>query len=184
MDFPLLPLLGLATGLSMDCAAVAAVKGLAVPRVSWRNALWMAAMFGGFQFAMPLLGYLLGVSLGPLVERWDHWIAFGLLTGIGLKMIHEARETKEVGPSPFAWGILLGLSLATSVDSFAAGVVLPMLEAPLLASVLLIGATAATFTLAGLWAGRTFGSLLGRRLDALGGLILLGLAVKTLAEHL
>lgn len=185
MDFPFLPLLGLAIGLSMDCAAVAAAKGLSVRRLSWRNALWMASMFGSFQLVMPVLGYFLGAALGPLVERWDHWIAFGLLAGIGLKMIFDAfGEGEEDGADPFRWGVLLGLSIATSVDSFAAGVVLPMLEAPLAPSVVLIGVTAALLTLVGLWAGRRFGSFLGQRLDVLGGVILLGLAVKTLAEHL
>lgn len=186
MDFPFLPLFGLALGLSMDCAAVAAARALSVRRLSWRNALWMAGLFGGFQAAMPVLGFLLGASLGPLVEAWDHWIAFALLGGIGAKMVYEALvgEHEENPADPFRWEVLLGLALATSVDSFAAGVVLPLVDAPFLASILLIGATAFALTLVGLWAGRSFGSYLGRRLDALGGLILIGLAVKTLVEHL
>lgn len=187
MDFPLFSLLGLAAGLSMDCAAVAAVRGFSTPRLRWRNVLWMSGMFGGFQALMPVLGFLLGASLGPLVERWDHWIVFFLLTGIGGKMLHEAaRGEEEEGDAadPFRWGILFGLAVATSIDSFAAGIVLPMLGAPLFLSVTLIGATAFALTAFGLWAGRRFGALLGRRLDALGGLVLIGLAVKTLVEHL
>jgi len=187
MEFPLLSLLGLATGLSMDCAAVAAVRGLSSPRLRWRNVLWMSGMFGGFQALMPVLGFLLGASLGPLVERWDHWIAFLLLGGIGGKMLHEAlhgEEDESETADPFRWGILFGLAVATSIDSFAAGIVLPMLGAPLLFSVALIGATAFAFTAFGLWAGRRFGGIFGRRLDALGGVVLIGLAVKTLVEHL
>ena len=102
-------------------------------------------------------------------------------------MLHEAaRGEEEEGDAadPFRWGILFGLAVATSIDSFAAGIVLPMLGAPLFLSVTLIGATAFALTAFGLWAGRRFGALLGRRLDALGGLVLIGLAVKTLVEHL
>lgn len=187
MDLPFLPLLGLALGLSMDCAAVAAAKGLATPRLTWKKALSMAAMFGAFQAIMPLLGYFLGATLGPVLGRWDHWIAFVLLAGIGIKMLYEAfegeNEGEEKGDS-FRFGVLLGLSLATSIDSFAAGVVLPLVEAPLLVSVLMIGGTTIVLTLAGAWAGRRFGKLLGRRLDVLGGIILLALAAKTLFEHL
>lgn len=188
MEFSFLSLAGLALGLSMDCAAVAAAKGLSVRRLSAGDVFKMSATFGGFQMLMPVLGFLLGASLGPLVERWDHWIAFVLLAGIGLKMLYEAsvREEEEEAEEtkPFRWSVLLGLALATSVDAFAAGVVLPVMRAPLLASVFTIGATAAGLTLFGLWAGRRFGALLGRRLDALGGVVLLGLSVKTLLEHL
>lgn len=187
MELPLFSLFGLAVGLSMDCAAVAAARGLSAPRLGWRNVLWMSGMFGGFQAFMPVLGFLLGASIGPMVERWDHWIAFALLGGIGGKMILEAirgEGEEEAKGDPFRWGVLFGLAVATSVDSFAAGIVLPMMEAPLFFSILLIGATAALLTALGLLAGRRFGTLLGRRLDALGGVVLLGLAVKTLVEHL
>lgn len=189
MELPLFSLFGLAVGLSMDCAAVAAARGLSAPRLGWRNVLWMSGMFGGFQAFMPVLGFLLGASIGPLVERWDHWIAFALLGGIGGKMIVEAvrgeeEDEDEMKDDPFRCGVLFGLAVATSVDSFAAGIVLPMMEAPLFFSILLIGATAALLTALGLLAGRRFGTLLGRRLDALGGVVLLGLAVKTLVEHL
>lgn len=188
LELPFLSLIGLALGLSMDCAAVAAAKGLAVPRLSPRNVASMMGFFGGFQSLMLLLGFGLGAALGPLVERWDHWIAFALLAGIGIKMIFEAfedeEERRERGEDPFRWGVLLGLAVATSVDSFAAGIVLPMMEAPLAFSVALVGATAALLTALGLWAGRSMGKLFGRRLEVLGGIILLGLGVKTLAEHL
>src|SRR5690606_3964059 len=129
MELPLFSLFGLAVGLSMDCAAVAAARGLSAPRLGWRNVLWMSGMFGGFQAFMPGLGFLLGASIGPMVERWDHWIAFALLGGIGGKMILEAirgEGEEEAKGDPFRWGVLFGLAVATSVDSFAAGIVLPM----------------------------------------------------------
>jgi len=85
-------LLVLAGGLAMDAAAVSAARGLAVPVLRPRHFALVAGCFGGFQALMPLLGWLLGRQLGPLVAAWDHWIAFGLLGGIGAKMLWEARS--------------------------------------------------------------------------------------------
>lgn len=177
----------LAVGLAMDAAAVSAAKGLALPAIRARHAVLVALFFGGFQALMPLLGWLIGTRVGPLVEQWAHWIAFTLLCAIGGKMLWEARAAdgdSAAGTSattdPMAPGGMLVLAVATSVDALAVGVTLPMLNAPLVLSVLIIGVTTALLSIAGLFAGRKFGALLGRRLDAVGGLVLVGLGVKIL----
>lgn len=178
----------LAFGLSMDATAVAAARGLSVQRVGWRHVLRVSMLFGGFQALMPLLGWLLGSHVGKWFAAWDHWLIFALLAGIGGKMLWEARH-----PSPasaleedeaFGLKVLLLLAIATSVDAFAAGVALPMLNAPLGLSLLAIGVTTATLSALGLLLGHRFGAALGSRLDALGGLVLIGLGTKTLIEHL
>ncbi len=178
----------LASGLAMDAAAVSAARGLATPTIRFRHVVRVSLFFGGFQAIMPLLGWFLGRRLGPLVEAWDHWIAFGLLSGIGAKMLWEARSGPDTGgneqPDPYALRVMLLLALATSIDAFAAGVMLPMLDAPLALSMLTIGLTTAGFSVIALFAGRHFGSLLGKRLDAVGGFVLIGLGVKILIEHL
>jgi manganese efflux pump family protein len=175
----------LAVGLAMDATAVAAARGLAVPRIRLRHVVLVATLFGGFQALMPLLGWLLGRRVGPFVEAWDHWIAFGLLVAIGGKMLWEAREDK---PPPegelFAWRAMILLAIATSVDALAAGFTLPMLDAPIAVTLATIGVTTALLSVAGLYAGRRLGSKLGKRLDVLGGLVLIGLGTKTLVEHL
>jgi putative Mn2+ efflux pump MntP len=188
-------ILVLAVGLAMDATAVAAARGVAMHRIRARQVALVALLFGGFQAAMPLLGWGLGAQLGPAVQAWDHWIAFVLLVAIGAKMLHEARGAGAGGtgagggePRPasdaFAPKVLLVLAIATSIDAFAAGVTLPLLDAPLLLSVATIGLTTALLSALGLFAGQRFGALLGRRLDAVGGLVLVGLGCAVLFEHL
>ena len=177
----------LAFGLAMDAAAVSAARGLATSELRPRHAVLVALFFGGFQALMPLVGWTLGQRLGPMVAAWDHWIAFVLLVGIGAKMLWEARasaadaaETRDL----FALREMFVLAIATSVDAFVVGVMLPMLDAPLVLSLVTIGVVTATLSVLGLYAGRRFGAMLGRRLDAVGGLVLVGLGVKILVEHL
>lgn len=181
-------LLVLAGGLAMDAAAVSAARGLAVPVLRARHFALVAVFFGGFQALMPLLGWFLGRQLGPLVAAWDHWIAFGLLGGIGAKMLWEARsggdEARIDQNDLFGIRVMLVLAIATSIDAFAVGVMLPMLDAPLGLSLATIGVVTALMSMAGLLAGRRFGALLGRRLDAVGGLVLIALGFKILVVHL
>jgi manganese efflux pump family protein len=143
---------------------------------------------------MPLLGWLLGDQLGPLVAQWDHWIAVVLLCGIGFKMLLDARKLdldSGDGATPpqteaqlFAPRVMLLLAVATSIDAFAVGVTLPMLHAPLLLSLVTIGVVTALLSALGIYAGRRFGAMLGRGLDAFGGVVLIALGIKILLEHL
>lgn len=180
----------LAIGLAMDATAVSAARGLATPRILPRHVALVAVWFGGFQALMPALGWLLGSRMGPMVQAWDHWIAFGLLAAIGGKMLWEAwgaREDDDETPPPadmFRTKVMLVLAVATTIDALAAGITLPLLGAPLLLSLVTIGVTTALFSALGLFAGRRFGALLGKRLDVAGGLLLIGLGTKILVEHL
>jgi putative Mn2+ efflux pump MntP len=184
----------LSLGLAMDATAVAAARGVAARRVpSTREVLRVALLFGGFQALMPLLGWLLGSYVGPLMQRFDHWIAFALLGVIGGKMLFESSSQVDVAQAPggvevrpdlFRLEVLLVLALATSVDALAVGITLPMLGAPFLLTLATIGVITALSSAAGLLAGRRLGAGLGKRLDALGGLVLIGLGTKILIEHL
>lgn len=187
-----LAILVLSVGLAMDATAVAAARGLAAERVELRHTLAIAIAFGGAQAIMPLLGAWLGAAIGPSVEAWDHWIAFVLLGGLGIKMLHEARGAQREASEdavlperhPFGLRVLVVLAFATSIDAFAAGISLPMLGAPLAASIVTIGITTALLSAAGLHAGRRFGAMLGPRLDAFGGVVLIAMGTKILVEHL
>jgi putative Mn2+ efflux pump MntP len=131
------------------------------------------------------------------VQAFDHWIAFVLLVGLGAKMLWEARggadsdddsdddSGKDQPPAADLWNLrtLLLLAVATSIDAFAVGVMLPMVQAPLLLSVITIGVTTAVLSALALLAGRRLGALLGSRLDAVGGLVLVVLGIKILVEH-
>jgi manganese efflux pump family protein len=179
-------ILVLAVGLAMDATAVAAARGLATPKILPKHVLLVGLLFGGFQGLMPVIGWALGTSLGPAVQAWDHWIAFVLLSAIGGKMLWEARGTPEVVKATDLYGlrVMVTLAIATSIDAMVAGVTLPMVDAPVVLTVVTIGVVTAVLSALGLFAGQRFGSMLGKRLDAVGGLVLIGLGVKTLVEHL
>lgn len=180
----------LSLGLAMDAMAVSAAKGIAVPKILPRHVGLVATFFGGFQALMPLVGWGIGASVGRFVDAWAHWIAFGLLGAIGAKMLWEARGQENADSDtdrdadPFALRIMLVLAIATSIDALAVGVSLPMLKAPIVLTLATIGATTGVLSVLGLYAGRRFGALLGKRLDVIGGLVLIGLGTKILLEHL
>jgi putative Mn2+ efflux pump MntP len=186
----------LAVGLAMDAAAVAAARGLLLARIQLRHVLLIALFFGGFQALMPMLGYALGASVGKWIQAWDHWIVFLLLGGLGTRMLRGAFAQSAPGADdsdaaairgtadPFALPVLLTLSIATSIDALAAGITLPLMGASLLSSSAAIGVITAGLSVLGLFVGRHFGAALGRKLDVVGGLALIGLGIKTLIEHL
>lgn len=177
----------LAVGLAMDATAVSAARGLAAERIRLRHVLIVAIAFGGFQALMPAVGWALGARFGPTVEAWDHWIAFGLLAGIGGKMLWESVGQPEAAVARddlFGFKVMFVLGIATSIDALAAGISLPMLHAPFGTSIAVIGVVTAVLSAAGLFAGRRFGAMLGKRLDAVGGLVLIGIGGKILVQHL
>ncbi len=180
----------LALGLAMDATAVAAARGMATTRILPRHAVLVAVFFGGSQALMPMLGWIVGSRIGPSVERWDHWIAFVLLGAIGAKMLWEARGASS-GDAPddsstdlFGIKTMCLLAIATSIDAFAAGITLPMMNAPFAFSLATIGITTAVLSVIGLYTGRRFGAMFGKRLDMAGGLALIALGTKILIEHL
>lgn len=194
----------LAVGLAMDAAAVSAARGLAARRVGLRHAVLVALYFGGAQGMMPLLGWAIGRGAGPALAAWDHWIAFALLVGLGARMLWEARGARDDAQETaaqervlegqlgderavellFGHRVMATLALATSVDAFAVGVTLPMLNAPVLLSCATIGVTTAALSVVALFAGTRAGAALGTKFDLAGGLILVGLGVKILVEHM
>ena len=183
----------LALGLAMDASAVSASRGMALSVVRPVHVLLVSCYFGGFQALMPLIGWLFGTGIGPLVQAWDHWIAFVLLSLIGGKMFWESCKQDDVGIEQgvglsrdrelFSVKVMLALAVATSIDALAVGITLPMIDAPLGLSVLTIGVTTAVLSAIGLFAGRRFGVALGRRMDAAGGIVLVGLGIKIVLQH-
>jgi putative Mn2+ efflux pump MntP len=116
-------------GLAMDAFAVSVVSGCAYKQLHVKHALRMAAFFGGFQAFMPLIGSLAGLSLKEHIVTCDHWIAFGLLSAVGAKMIYESFKIKSVEESfdPSNISVLLALSVATSIDALAIGITLSLI---------------------------------------------------------
>jgi putative Mn2+ efflux pump MntP len=174
----------LALALAMDATAAALVEG-ASPSTGARTlrALRLGALFGGMQAGMSALGWLGGSALGDVIARWDHWIALALLAGIGLKMLWDARRAgDDEPPPPPSWGHDLALALATSIDAAAAGVTLPQHGSPPVVLIAIGVVTAALSTL-GFAVGTRLGRGAGRSLTALGGVVLIGLGVRIVLDH-
>lgn len=182
-----LTLLGIALGLAMDAFAVAVGAGLQLCEVTPRQTFRLAWHFGLFQAFMPVIGWLAGRTLVHYISPVDHWIAFGLLALIGGKMIYEAfkdrSEDAEVCDPTKGWRLVM-LSVATSIDALAVGLSLAILGISIWWPAIVIGIVAGVMTTIGLDLGKRFGTLLGRRMEVVGGLILIGIGVKILAEHL
>lgn len=176
----------LSVGLAMDATAVAAARGAASRTIQPRDVWLPAFLFGSAQAVMPTLGWALGSELGDWVAAFDHWFAFVVMGGLGAKMLHEGRELEGADERKVARGIgaLLMLALATSVDAFAVGLTLPMLDAPFALSIITIGAVTTMLSAAGVLLGRRMGRMLGPRLDMFGGAVLILLGCKILIEHL
>ena len=176
-------------GLSMDAFAVAICKGLGMRKVNMRHCLMIALFFGGFQALMPWLGWLLGKQFQQYITSIDHWIAFGLLAFLGIKMLIDAiKEWKEeVVPeengklNPVE---LLLMAIATSIDALAVGVTFAFLQVEILPSITVIGCLTFGISIGGVFIGNIFGSRFKNKAAVLGGVILIFIGVKILVEHL
>ena len=182
----LLELFILAVGLSMDAFAVSVCKGLSVDRIRPRHALICGAYFGVFQALMPLIGYLLGVRFQGLIQQVDHWIAFVLLTLIGINMLREAfgKDEAESVDASFGFRTMLMLAVATSIDALAVGVTFAFLQVAIVPAVSFIGATTFVISAVGVKIGNVFGLRWRKLAEIAGGVILIAIGLKILIEHL
>lgn len=177
----------IAVGLSMDAFAVAITSGFATRELKNWQAVRMAVFFGGFQFLMPLVGWLAGLTVRRYIVQVDHWIAFGLLSFIGGKMIWESlRKEKDCGEKscPMDLSNLVILAVATSIDALAVGLSLSFLNVSIFIPALIIGCVTFAISLAGVYIGKKFGHLFEKKMELIGGLVLIGIGVKILLEHL
>ncbi len=179
-------LLMIAAALSMDAFAVALSKGLNMHKLNFRHTFVLAAFFGGFQAAMPLLGWLLGIQFEQYITSFDHWIAFALLAMIGGKMLLEAFNKDGESSVKFVLNIkeLLLLAIATSIDALAAGITFAFLNVSILSAIALIGSTTFIFSASGVIIGNRFGLKYKGSAEILGGLVLISIGIKILLEHM
>lgn len=171
--------LGLAVALGCDAFAVG--LGVGASHRSPRQVFRLSFHFGFFQFAMPLVGWLVGATLVDLAARWAPWLAATVLLFIGGRMIWEAwygNSQDADGPDPTRGWSLVALSVATSIDALGVGFSLGMVGRDVLGAAVVIGVVAAAMTLAAMYLGGWLSERFGRIMDAAGGLILLAIAVK------
>ena len=177
----------IAVGLAMDAFAVSVCKGLGMKRLNGRVAMVLATLFGLFQGGMPVIGWFLGSQLMWLIEPVDHWIAFGLLSFIGAKMIWDALHDEEesVGATDhIAWGEFLMLAVATSIDALAVGISFAALNVGIVVPVVVIGVITFLLSLVGVVVGHMFGSRYEQPAQIVGGVVLVLIGTKVLLEHL
>ncbi|MCI5800876.1 MAG: manganese efflux pump MntP family protein [Oscillospiraceae bacterium] len=174
----------IAVSLSMDAFAVSVCKGLSVKKVRPSHALIAGLYFGGFQLLMPLLGYFLGGAFESFITSIDHWIAFVLLVLIGAGMVKESREACETLDDSFAFRAMLPLAVATSIDALAVGVTFAFLQVNILPAVCLIGVITFLLSAAGIKIGNRFGARYKSKAELVGGIVLIVMGIKILAEHL
>ncbi|TEA79495.1 manganese efflux pump MntP [Allopusillimonas ginsengisoli] len=185
MDLPSILLIALA--MSADAFAAAVGKGVALHKPRIAEALKTGLIFGVIEALTPLIGWALGSVAAPYVRSWDHWIAFVLLCGLGIAMIVAACKPEDAAPPPksrHSFWVLAMTGFATSIDAMAIGVSLAFLEVNILEVAAIIGLTTMVMVTLGVMLGRVLGRMAGRRAGVIGGVILIGIGVAILIEHL
>jgi len=182
----LLSIIFIAIGLAMDAFAVSVANGLIIKKKKYFNAFKFGFSFGMFQMIMPILGWSTGIKLKHLIEGIDHWVAFGLLSLIGGKMIYEAFKIEDIEKSEGAItiGILFVLSIATSIDALAVGLSFAFLNISIVVPAIIIGVITFFMSYFGVLIGSRFGHVFEKKIEIVGGLILIGIGFKILVEHL
>lgn len=182
----LLELFAIAAGLSMDAFAVSVCKGLSMPKMNWNHASVVGLYFGGFQAGMPLIGYLLGSQFKDSMASINHWVAFILLGIIGINMIKESFhiETQEYADNGLAPKNMIMMAVATSIDAPAVGVTFAFLQVNIITAIFFIGVITFTLSVMGVKVGTIFGVRYKSKAEMAGGIILILMGIKILAEHL
>ena len=179
----------IAVALAVDAFAVAIAAGICLPKVNFRHMFRLAWHFGLFQAGMNIIGWAAGLSVRTYIEQFDHWLAFGLLAIVGGRMIFEAFVTNDgqdiCERDPTRGRSLVLLSVATSIDALAVGLSFAVLKIAIWFPALVIGVVATAGTAIGIHLGHAIGSTtrLGRNVEIIGGLVLIGIGVKILNEH-
>jgi len=193
----------LALGLSMDAFAVAVCLGLTMAKVSIRKALIVGFYFGSFQAGMPVIGYIVAIQFAEQINQYSHWVVFGLLAFLGIKMIwgsfkKEKCTDRECSDEPctdrkcpndrqevtLKPSKMIPLALATSVDAMAVGVSFAFLQVSIVPAVSLIGVTTFALSMLGVKIGNVFGAKFKSKAEMAGGVILLLMGLWVLIEHL
>lgn len=172
----------LAFALSLDAFAVSVTSGVTIKNLKIRNAFKIAAFFGGFQALMPVVGYLAGKSVNEYIKDYDHWIAFGLLVFIGVKMIWEAFKIEEceLDKDCLNSATLLLLAIATSIDALGVGLIFSSMAGSIVFPVILIGLITFIVCFAGVYIGDKIGSFFENKIEIVGGVILIGIGIRLL----
>jgi len=176
----------IAIGLAMDAFAVSLGVGTAGTAKTLRSKFRMAFHFGIFQCLMTVVGWLMGNTIAGLISSFDHWIALVLLGYVGINMIRSGvgHRPEKCLPDPSRGRTLVMLCVATSLDALAVGLSMAMIHTPVVVPSLIIGIVCLVLSGIGLFAGTKLSETFGKRMEILGGLILLGIGIEIVISHL
>ncbi len=182
----LITILLIAVGLSFDTFAVSISSGLTIRHIRFFQAVKIAFTLAFFQSLMPLIGWILGNQVSGLIANYDHWVAFGLLSVLGMKMAYESLKKDEENSNfnPLNLVVLLGMAVATSIDALVVGVSFALIEINIYWSILIIGVVTFLVSMVGMLFGKKVGGKLGKRMEIIGGVILIGIGLKILLSHI
>ncbi len=182
----LLTILLIALALAMDAFAVSIASGIAIKNLRIRHALTIAAWFGLFQAIMPLLGWFSGIGLRSIIAGIDHWVVFGLLFLIGCKMTYESFQLDPIKNriDPTKIHVIFYLSIATSLDAFAAGISFAILHISVVTPILIIGIVTFILSFTGVLIGERGAHFFEKKIEMAAGIILIAIGIKVLISHL
>lgn len=169
-----------AVALAMDAFSVSLTKGFSQKNLQNKHILYYGLFFGGFQFIMPLFGFICGNTISSFISSLSPIVGFLLLLAIGLNMIRESLSDEEEITDEFGFNEVILLAIATSIDAFAVGITFALLNDPLLLSCSIIGIIAFIFSVCGIFIGRRVGDYFGDKFQIFGGIILIIIGVKIL----
>lgn len=176
----------IAVSMAMDATAVSLGAGSYLRTVEPRPMFRISFHFGLFQFAMPVIGWYLGSSIEPIIAPYDHWIAFGLLAFVGGRMLRAGldRGDEAFKADPSRGITLILLSVATSIDALAIGLTLAILNVGIWFPALVIGVVTGMLSLIGLRVGNSIGAKFGKRMEIIGGVILILIGLRIVISHM
>jgi len=183
MDY--LTITGIALGLCFDTFAVSLSCGVVQYKILFRQALRIAIVLALFQGGLAVAGYFLGSIVSDALKAVDHWVALGLLSALGLKMIIEGLKDKAIRETPdfTSLRVLLTIAVGTSIDAFAVGISFAFLDVMIWISGFIIGGVTFLASMTAIRIGKSAGAKLGQRVEILGGIILIVIGVKIFLEH-
>lgn len=172
----------IAVGLAMDAFSVSLAGGAALKKDIAKTAVLTGMMFGFFQFAMPVIGWLVGAPISSVIDPYGYWIVVALFFFIGGKMIYDAVKGEEEGVSLIGFKVLTLLAIATSIDALAVGISYGLIGEAILIPSIIIGVVAFAFSFAGVLAGHKLSDVLGSKMEIFGGIVLILIGLKFLVE--
>lgn len=176
----------IAIGLSFDTFAVSISTGLVIKQIKFKQALKIAFVLAFLQTLMPFIGWFAGKQIFSLIKSFDHWLAFILLSILGVKMIFESfkKEEEKKNFNPLKLSVLLGMGIATSIDALVVGVSFAFIRTNIWLAIAIIGFITFLVAMLGMLFGKNVGNKFGKRFEILGGLILISIGVKILISHI